>query len=541
MGELAGRAGAEGELDRIRNQIEIMRKKSRRRLGSKFELLMGQQHEYGYFDKNLLERYICLGDDFEDDAAPETMQGRFADITRSADLYLSCRTLPYRLCLRDTPGVNDTFLMREQVTINAVRDSRICVVVLSAGQALSSVDMGLIRLISTLRTRDVILFVNRIDELAKPSEQIPEIEASIRQTLTDHHGPTDARIIFGSAYWANRVLCGELEEIDKRCSAALVDWAEVALRRGHVDPAPHNMVWHLSGVPALLGALSETVVEDLGVPLLTRVARSALTIASGVKATQSVIVTGASDMPSLARENVLGIFGRYREDCRAALERELDEAFDDFSRRADKAQDMFVGRATHALIEHLEIYGDGTVWNYDPTGLRMMLKSAYSSMARRVQGIMQDRFDEALADMARLLHSAFGPLVEGVEIAAPDVPKIAPPVGLGQSIALDFNDGWWVMWWRKTRGFQAFASKFRKLILGETEDFMTQMKVVQADQVRQAMLAAFDAFFDEQADLIHTLMSVGSSSQQDLSTLGTSRTHKEDLDRTVNNLRRYAS
>ena len=65
MGELASRAGAESELQKIGEQIELVREKARQRLGRKFELLIGEEHEYGYFDKNLLEKYICLGDDFD--------------------------------------------------------------------------------------------------------------------------------------------------------------------------------------------------------------------------------------------------------------------------------------------------------------------------------------------------------------------------------------------------------------------------------------------------------------------------------------------
>lgn len=212
IGELADRAGADSEMDKIREQVAKMREKSRARLGRKFEMLLGQSHEYGFFDRNLVERYICLGDDFAaldgvPDPAADT-QGRFADITKSADLYLHTKSLPCRLCLRDTPGVNDTFLMREQVTIQAVRDSRTCIVVLSAHQALTAVDMGLIRMISNLEARDVVIFVNRIDELRDPVRQIPEIEASIRQTLRAHQGPVEAEIVFGSAYWANKALSG---------------------------------------------------------------------------------------------------------------------------------------------------------------------------------------------------------------------------------------------------------------------------------------------------------------------------------------------
>ena len=170
LGELAERAGADTELRKIRQQITMMRNKSKARLGRKFELLLGQVHEYGYFDKNLVERYICLGDFFDGKAQGEAAnQGRYADITKSADLYLHCDMLPTKLCIRDTPGVNDTFMMREQVTIRAIRDSRLCVVVLSAHQALTSVDMAVIRMISTLKARDVVIFVNRIDELSDPA------------------------------------------------------------------------------------------------------------------------------------------------------------------------------------------------------------------------------------------------------------------------------------------------------------------------------------------------------------------------------------
>ena len=76
IGELASRAGAEDELAKVREQVIEMREKSRERLGDKFELLLGQQHDYGYFDDDLIERYVCLGDDFEDDFVP----GKLTDI-----------------------------------------------------------------------------------------------------------------------------------------------------------------------------------------------------------------------------------------------------------------------------------------------------------------------------------------------------------------------------------------------------------------------------------------------------------------------------
>ena len=123
IGQLAARAGADEELEKLRLQVVQMREKAQARLGRKFELLLGTEHRYGTVDDALLRRYVCVGD--EDAAGAD--QGRFTDITKSADLYIERSDFPIMLCVRDTPGVNDTFMMREQITINAVRDSRSCI------------------------------------------------------------------------------------------------------------------------------------------------------------------------------------------------------------------------------------------------------------------------------------------------------------------------------------------------------------------------------------------------------------------------------
>ncbi|MEM9644693.1 MAG: hypothetical protein AAF989_06855, partial [Planctomycetota bacterium] len=58
VGELARRAGADKELETVRAQLEEMREKSKQRLGRSFELLLGQEHDYGYVDPELVERFI---------------------------------------------------------------------------------------------------------------------------------------------------------------------------------------------------------------------------------------------------------------------------------------------------------------------------------------------------------------------------------------------------------------------------------------------------------------------------------------------------
>jgi len=151
IGELSSRAGADEEMTKVREQIAEMYEKTRERLGRKFELLLGQRHNYAELDDDLVQRYVCMGDDFDDISVAE-QQGRFADITKSADLYFDADFLPMPVCIRDTPGVNDTFMMREQITIKALRDSRICVVVLRQQRAKRPRSAVWVRLLGEPRT-----------------------------------------------------------------------------------------------------------------------------------------------------------------------------------------------------------------------------------------------------------------------------------------------------------------------------------------------------------------------------------------------------
>lgn len=505
LGEMADRAGAAGEVQKIREQIEEMREKSRARLGRKFELLLGQTHEYGYFDKNLIERYICLGDLFDDE--PEAAdQGRFADITKSADLYLQATDLPIPLCLRDTPGVNDTFMMREQVTIQAIRDSRLCVLVLSAHQALSSVDMAVIRLISNLNTRDVIIFVNRIDELPDPAAQISEIRDSIRETLKAQKGPEDCEIIFGSAYWGGKVLADDIENMTDDSAEALLNWATKMMPPGEDEETPAKMVWELSGIPALYRAIGTRVVNGQGRELLAKTARNAMNVAGSLQVSEAITVSADGDMPEhIDTDAIAAQLDALNSRHVANLKADLSGIVKSYHARSDRAHGNFLDRATHSLIKHLETHGETPTWSYDPTGLRMLLRSAYTVFGTQTRNAAQRHYEAAATDIAQLYATSFGGIINGFSIEAPSPPEVSPPVGLGQTIALDFKDGWWASWWRRTRGYKAFAESFRAMIKGETDSVLAELKYDQAEALHSAMQKTLARFLVEQRAVLMEL------------------------------------
>jgi signal recognition particle receptor subunit beta len=501
VGELAARAGAHKELEKVRQQMTEMREKSRQRLGRKFELLMGQEHEYGYFDEELIQRYVCLGDDPDgDEDGPSLQQGRFADITKSADLFLRQPEIPGRLCIRDTPGVNDTFMIREQITVNAIRESRLCVVVLSAHQTLSTVDMALIRLISNINSRDVIIFVNRIDELGNPVDETEEIRESIVRTLKAQNGPMDAEIIFGSAHWASHALSGKVEELGEASAEAVVRWAERHMTEDLAASSVEETIWELSGVPELARAISGRVSEGEGAEFADRLARSARNLANGLAATRKVMsrrLDGGPVKPvqrkDIGRE-LDGIAARNTEN----LQEQLGDLITDLDGRLAGSRKSFLQRATASLIKHLEAYGENEVWNYDPSGLRLLLRSGYRVFATKSVRASEDVFSKTTSEIRDLYIAAFQIPDAAISLEPPTVPKPPAPVILGSSIALDIKGNWWNNWWRRRRSYKAFAEEFSELIDAEVEPFVTSLRADHAETYLEAVEQALSEFVETQ-------------------------------------------
>ena len=504
IGELASRAGADQELEKIKQQVADMREKSRARLGRKFEVMLGQRREYGYIDRELIERYVCLGNQPEGEDVGEDVQGRFADITKSADLNIKLAALPIRLCLRDTPGVNDTFMMREQITIRALRDSRICVVVLSAHQALSSSDMALIRLISHVKSRDVVIFVNRIDELSDPVAQVVQIRTSIVKTLKKHKGPQDANIIFGSALWATYALKQKQNDLPPASVQALEAWAGIEANQSRSALAN---AWQLSGIPQLHFTIAERIVEGAGSAILQRIASSAKNLATGLVAAEHIMLSDGSD-GSFHAMNYGDARAEFQAIClkhKKAFEAEFAEMLDEFSGRMERVQHSFLDRATASLIQHLESSGDISRWTYDPAGLRILLNSSHKVLSRNSQSKFENATRDAALEISGLYRSAYGLLPEDISITLPNAPHVPPPVTLGRTIALDLGGSWWKRWWMQRRGYKAFTSDFYDLIKSETNPIIAELRDDLAHSVQQEALAAFDAFLSEQMLVFDTL------------------------------------
>ena len=424
LGRLAGRADAEEEAEALRAQVAGLRARAVERLGRNYHLLLGQTHAFSTVTPDLIRRYVCLGDEADDAARRE---GRFADLMRSADLHIAAPEFSIPLTIQDTPGVNDPFLLREQMTIDVLGGAETCILVLSAYQALTTVDLGLVRLIRTLRPEQVVVFVNRVDELSDPKAELPAIRASIRAMLVEGGGGGEPTVLFGSARWAGLAATGALDDLVPSDAAYL---ERLGVARG--DPlAVRDALRRLSGLPGLKAALAERIAAGPGAALLDAVSRTARDLLEQTRlhAREVALPEGAPDEFAVANRLDALVSG---------AERSMDEARREAAGGVDAIRDAIVTPWIERMARRIENGADEA----DTAELCPAMVAAYDQVvsdARAAVTAIVLRTEREL----RAVYTAL--LAEGADAIpmhpcrAPDLPR---PASLARSTSFDLRGAW---------------------------------------------------------------------------------------------------
>ena len=108
--------------------------------------------------------------------------------------------------LIDTPGVNDPFLVRDEITRQNLELADICVVVITAWQRLSATDLNLLRMLRGLKKDRLIVFVNKVDEVKGGEEVLSEIGRQVSATLEQEFPSARIPVVLGSAAFALKAL-----------------------------------------------------------------------------------------------------------------------------------------------------------------------------------------------------------------------------------------------------------------------------------------------------------------------------------------------
>ncbi len=145
------------------------------------------------------------------------------------------------------------------------------------------------------------------------------------------------------------------------------------------------------------------------------------------------------------------------------------------------------------------------MWEYDPTGLRVLLSSSYKMFGQKCQSIFAKSVETTVGDIANLYQEALKLPADLFDAKMPAPPRVPPPVALGQTIALDMKGSWWKSWWFRRRGYQAYAANFHELIEAETSSLIENLRHDQAEGLRHAMEANFEDFINAQCEMVENI------------------------------------
>ena len=455
LGALARRAGNGGEAQEIARQMAQLQARAKERLGARYEKLIGGRHNFDYVDSALLRRYVCL-DDEEDPRS-----GRFAELTREAHVSIPSPAWPMAATLIDTPGVNDPFLLREQMTLSALAEADLCVIVLSAHQAMTTVDLALFRLLSGLRPDQALLFVNRVDELDDPEAQSVEIAGSLRRALRHAGMQTEPALVFGSA----------MAPTDHPLSGIAALRAEIAKRLAK-GPAARPV----------LDALTEGQV----------IARQARALAA--------VETGRMERDEVARRlDPLG--AEAFEALDMAVERGWRELRASLTRLVEQFTETECERMEDALRDGTKV----TVWSVETANLRFMMGERYNAFAAYVTGEAQGILDRLAQDVEALYAELVG---EGtIDVEAPGVPELPAPVTFAQVMTVDADLGWWRRLFGV--GIKSRVERLREALRLEALGLVTELGATQVPEfAREVEHVARDFFESHSTALLGVATSV---------------------------------
>jgi hypothetical protein len=483
LGAAAQRAGFADEFDAIQDQIRQMQANAEHRLGRNFKYLLGSAHRFSGFTPDLIKRYVCLGDD-TDATAPE---GRFADLTRSADIYIDDDSYALPMTIRDTPGVNDPFLMRETVTLANLGDTDICVIVLSAHQAFTTVDIALLRILLALRQDQIVLFVNRIDELEDPDQQIAAIDSYIRDALGEQGLPSDLPIIFGSALWARSHMEGLTEPMIARSHRSMDQLMAARLRKASAHDGPLPLpgsaqstalkTHDLAGLAELQAVIAQKAGDGIGQSFITAQKRHLQAICDQSRAILQNALGGQADLQGAPDA---GALAAQMEKLLSGMDQQLQQA------RSDCAEALvfalsdtyrsFIEAETRQIDQAFATGGTGSGWQPATDRLRRDLNAAYRDNDILVQERIGAIYQASARAISQIYDHLLGPDLRLFAVTPPAVTVAPTPTILMQSMTIDITTSWLDKWLSRDAGKAAFTQRFEKIIADDMHKTIAAMQ-----------------------------------------------------------------
>ncbi len=351
-------------------QVGNMREKAQERLGPRYAELLGSQHTFTKgVTTGLLEKYIAAESPLGD--AEASNPGEFSMITKAAHLYSDLGCFFFPTVVIDTPGVNDPFLVRDEITRQNLERANIFVIVVTARQLLSSADLDLLRILRGLNKDQIVIFINKIDEIDDFPAHSAMIMERIRGLLKREFPASHIPVVTGSALWAEIALGDDSDERQALARAFGRDRGPLSLAESSGGFWPSDPAVEYAWLTELI--LTRSGVQDLALAVSEILQRGGS--ASSIKYAAAVLAAlarnGAARAQKLAILAARDLNGRGTEESSAGLPGRLDEAGDVLVKVEANIAEA-AGKLKRLLIDHRAALTDG---------LRARIKACIASLS----------------------------------------------------------------------------------------------------------------------------------------------------------------
>jgi len=459
----------------LSRHLEAMRRRAESRLGREFQKLLGATHKFATLDHATIERYVCAG---PDGAAVKSGDGpgQYADITKTADLYFKSNEFGFPTVMIDTPGTNDPFLVRDEITRRHLDGADFHIVVLTAQQPLSTADVTLFRMLRGLHKERIVVFINRIDQLINLPDDAQAIAERVRDGLQVEFPGVNVPIVVGSALWANSSLLIDRIDLSSTLSASFADYArhvtrcELGAMTAGMPQIPTDEMARIlmacSGIPELNHRLSQAMLDSHASRTIAHMAANFCELARmGEISTQDEIVrleqlmrtssTESKEHEARKREGEAGRAQQLSVDIEQTileLDRQLSALAqtecDALSRALNETIETFSRQECLRLDEVMSRGKSGRVWRCDTAAVRRLIEAEYMKRFQETERKILDPeyniFPRLRQSVAQVLPDAFQD--RGMTLQPPPITPPSLSI-LGRALVFDLDYPWWLAWW----------------------------------------------------------------------------------------------
>jgi signal recognition particle receptor subunit beta len=510
----------------VRSQLDEMRRRAELRLGPFYHNLFGQTRWFADISPEIIERYVCLGLPL-DEPSYEQAPGKFADIVKTADLFFGNGPFAFPATVIDTPGTNDPLLVRDDVTLSAIEEADVFVVVLTAQQPLTAADLALLRILHGLRKERVIIFINRLDDISDPASAHGAILTGVGELLRREFPSAHIPIVAGSALWADTALSIGRTDPGMIWSAGLIGYARST---GIMKPGepPHisgaqalpperisQILFACSGLPEIMAHISKLMLKGMSGQALGELGSTLIAAAESSVASARNELLGASTLSTLSTMdggNIsnarLGVVedmerlrrleleaNRYLQGMDKEVQRQALESLRPLREMLRREISAFAREQAANLRASLLHGQSGRVWRCDVVTLRNRIEEkvlqAFWAAGRRFVETQR----QIGGGLRRLLREAAPDI--GIELQPASLLSfnLTPPLtALSRPLTFDLEEKWWQAWWRREAAVDEKARRMEEMILAEFFPVADELAIAAQNELRSHISSALQPF-----------------------------------------------